>query len=153
MTPSGDFMDEALRVTAPLAARYGLTPVRVGDDVLLLIGRDFGIQLLADFDTTHVAYVDAGPGGGLRVVGLDAYLQDQRFTPEDRAQFGRPVGRTEHVIAALRVVASGLANRCDDILRGERAWLTRLRSRDSARWRGGSPDPAVAAALCQRWAR
>jgi hypothetical protein len=151
MTPTSEFIAEALQLTAPLTARYGLQPVPAADDVFLLVGRDFAVQLTADFDTTHVAYVDAGPAGRARVVGLDAYLQDHRFTPEDRARFGQPVGRVAHVLAALRVLVSGLLNRCDDILRGDRAWLTRLRGRDPSRWAGGPPDPTVDAVLGGIW--
>lgn len=141
------FLEEAMQALAPVAVRYGLDVVPVGDDAVLLAGPNFAIQILADFDVVHTAYVEVAPGGEPRMVGLDTYLQDQRFTPEDRAQFGQPVGRTGHVLAALRVVVSGLSRRCDDILRGDRQWLRRLRDRDPYRWRGGSPSPSIAAAI------
>lgn len=143
------FVEEAVRALEPIAVRYGLGVAPVGDDVVVLVGSDFAVQVMADFDVVHVAYIELPAGGAPRAVGLDAYLQDQRFTAEDRAQFGQPVGRTAYVLAALRVVVSGLSQRCDDILRGERAWLERLRRRDPARWRGGLPNAAVAAAVIE----
>lgn len=142
-----NFAQRASEVLAPVSREYRLRTLVVNDEELLLIGPDFALDFAADFDTVHVAYVERTRTGELVMVGIKPFLSEQRFTTEDRATFGQPVGRQGYLDASLRVITTGLARHADDILRGDRQWLLRLRSRDPVRWGGARIEPQLASLL------
>jgi hypothetical protein len=61
----------------------------------------------------------------------------QRFTLEDRENYGHPVTVKDRLLASLNVYASGLANRCRDVLSGDKSWLRR------GSWGEENTSPAI----------
>lgn len=61
----------------------------------------------------------------------------QRFTAEDRENYGHPVTVKDRLLGSLSVYASGLVNRCRDVLSGDKSWLER------GSWRKEDPSPMV----------
>jgi hypothetical protein len=115
---------------------YRLKVIRVDDEEALVVGSNYALRFAADRDSFDVAYIDRNGRCGLAVYTLRPLVM-QRFTPEDRANYDHPVTVKERLLASLNVYASGLANRCRDVLSGDKSWLRR----DS--WGEGSPSPAI----------
>ncbi len=119
-----------------LIREYDLKVVRIDESEALLVGVDYALQFSADQDSLDVMYLEKDRRGLLSIYTLRSLVM-QRFTQEDRAYYGNPVTIKEKLIASLNVYASGLANRCSDVLRGDKSWL----KRDS--WNAGEPDALV----------
>lgn len=141
------FVGDASELLAEPAHRFGLTLVPADASTLLLVGSDYAVLVGSDFDQVIVSFVDTAAPAHPRAYGVTTYVVTQRLTPADSALFGEPTTLSDRLRASLRVLASGLANRCADILSGDRAWLARLRSRDPVRWAGSPPSAVVLDAL------
>lgn len=119
-----------------LIEEYKLKVIRVDDEEVLVVGSNYALRFSADRDSLDVAYIDRNGRSGLAVYTLRP-LAMQRFMPEDRANYGNPVTVKDRLLASLSVYASGLSNRCRDVLGGDKSWL----KRDS--WSEGSPSVAI----------
>lgn len=128
-----DFTDEAADILREPARAFGLRVVPLTPTDLALVGDTYAILLSAGLDDVDVTYVEMMPSGQLAAYNVGTWI-GRRFLPQDRVLFGAPEGRAAYVRSALRVVASGLAHRCADILRGDRTWLRELQRRDPAAW-------------------
>lgn len=128
---------------ASLVDSYRLRVIAIDESEALLVGSGYALQFLADREGLDVAYIDRD-GGQLTAYTLRP-LAMQRFTPADRAHFGSPVSATDRLMGSLGVYASGLANRCHDVMSGDRNWL----KRDS--WESGAPSYAVRSVLESEW--
>lgn len=127
--------DLASMLAAKLSAlieEYGLKVVGVDAAEALVVGVNYALQFSADRDGLDVTYIERDRHGQLSAYTLRPLVM-QRFTQEDRMHYGSPGTIKERLMASLNVYASGLANRCRDVLSGEKSWL----KRDS--WSSGSP--------------
>jgi len=115
---------------------YRLKVIRVDDEEALVVGSSYALRFSADRDSLDVAYIERNSRSKLTAYTLRPLVM-QRFTPEDRANYGHPVTLKDRLLASLSVYASGLANSCRDILSGDKSWLRR----DS--WSEENPSPAI----------
>ena len=115
---------------------YRLNVIRVDDEDALVVGPNYALRFSADRDSLDVTYIDRDRRSQFAAYTLRPLVM-QRFTPEDRANYGRPMTVKDRLLASLSVYASGLANRCRDILGGDKSWL----KRDS--WAEGGLPPAI----------
>jgi hypothetical protein len=137
-----NFLQECTHAFADLISRHRLTVVGVDDSEILLLGKTFSLSIAFDREGLDVCYIDQTNLGYLSY-RLSTYLGAHRFTTDDRAQYGQPATVQDRILASLRVYASGLGQRCDDILRGDKAWLAALKKRDGALWAGLKPSERV----------
>lgn len=121
---------------AALVGMYELKLIRVDSAEALLVGNNYALRFTADLDALDVEYIERSSHGQLCAYTL-RHLVMQRFTPEDRAQYGHPASIKERLMASLSVYASGLANRCGDVLSGEKSWLRK------EAWASGEPGAAT----------
>jgi hypothetical protein len=129
--------DLASMLTSKLSAlikEYGLKVVRVDATEALLVGSSYALQFSADRDGLEVIYIERDCYGQLTAYTLRPLVM-QRFTQEDRMGYGSPITIKERLLASVSVYASGLENRCKDVLMGEKSWL----KRDS--WNSGNLSP------------
>jgi hypothetical protein len=124
----------------PVLAQYGLTVVAVNGIEALLVCPKYALHFMADREGVEVAYIERDKKGLLAEFGL-GHLFFDRFTDEDSARYGQPVGINEHIDASIRVKASGLINRCQDVLAGETGWIRRHA------WTPSRPSAAVEQAV------
>lgn len=135
--PSFDFPQAVREEFAAAIAQHGLYPLTRDDGFVYLAGHGFALGMADDFDEIRLSYAVQRPGGRWVVAPIRGALVDQ-LTAEDRVLGGRPQGRPEHVRAALRVFASGIANRRPELLAGDATWVDRLGRKESPRtglWR------------------
>ena len=52
------------------------------------------------------------------------HIQKQRYKQEDFALYGNPKDIDGRIKSDMTVASAGLLNRCQDILSGDRQWLT-----------------------------
>lgn len=138
-----DFLDEVEALLQEPAREFGLVLAALTRTDVALVGDTYAILLSAGLDDVDVTYVEISPDGRLDAYNIGTWI-GRRFLPADRVLFDAPVGRAEYVRAALRVVASGLVNRCADILGGDRTWLRTLRRRDPVAWAPHRPTSVEA---------
>jgi hypothetical protein len=137
MTAIRDDLASLLAVKlGPVIEEYRLKVIRVDDEEALVVGSNYALQFSADRDSLDVAYIERNSRSRLAAYTLRPLVM-QRFTPEDRANYGHPVTVKDRLLASLSVYASGLANRCRDVLSGDKSWLRR----DS--WSEESPSPVI----------
>lgn len=114
---------------APIINEYHLKVIGINACEALVIGPNYALLVGADRDGVEVEYIDRDQRHQLAVYGLRS-LTMERFTPEDRSNYGQPSTKEERLVASLNVYAAGLANRCRDVLSGDKSWLKR------DRWQG-----------------
>ena len=119
-----------------LIEQYNLEVKRIDHSEALLLGRSYALLFQADLDGLEVFYID-WESTGLTVCYTLRTLTVERFTADDVRKFGTPLTASEKITAELRVYASGLLNRCRDVLAGEKHWL------DKERWRSKRIRPAT----------
>lgn len=141
-----DFLLEVQQHFGALISRFGLQVMSVDDSETLLVGDGFALSIAYDRDGLDVSYIERSRSDWLSY-RLTNFLSAQRFTPDDRLLYGQPASGADRVTASMRVFASGLVNRCADILSGDKAWLATLKKRDAILWSGMPPPPKVAALL------
>lgn len=115
---------------------YRLRIIRVDDAEALVVGSNYALRFAADRDSLDVTYIERDRRSQLAAYTLRPLVM-QRFTPEDRAYYGHPATMKDRLLASLSVYSSGLANRCRDVLGGDKSWLRR----DS--WSEAKPTPAI----------
>lgn len=131
--------DLASLLTAKLRSvieEFRLKIIRVDDEEALVVGSNYALRFSADRDSLDVAYIERNNRSRLTAYTLRPLVM-QRFTPDDRANYGHPMTVKDRLLASLSVYASGLANRCRDVLSGDKSWL----KRDS--WCEENPSPAI----------
>lgn len=141
-----DFISEARQCFAGVVRKFGLKFIPVDDTEFLLAGSDFAVSIAYDRDGLDVNYIDKTRSGP-QSYRLTNFLSSQKFTSEDRLLYGQPITGVDRIMASMRVFASGLENRCPDILNGGKAWLANLKKRDPDLWSGMPTQPNVAAVL------
>lgn len=124
----------------PVIEEYRLRVVRVDDAEALVVGLNYALRFSADRDSLDVTYIERDHRSKLAAYTLRPLVM-RRFTPEDRANYGHPATVKDRLLASLSVYASGLANRCRDVLSGDKSWLRR----DS--WNEENPAPMIAQLL------
>lgn len=130
-----DFRAEAQKHFLGVASKHGLAIKPVDESEVLLLGEGFSIAIAYDRDGVEVNYIE-DTGRGLRSHRLTNFLGTQRFTADDRAHYGSPATGADRILASMRVFASGLEHRCEDILSGDKTWLIALKRKDPASWQG-----------------
>lgn len=108
----------------PLIEEYRLRVIRIDDAEALVVGSNYALRFAADRDSLDVTYIERDNRAQLAAYTLRPLVM-QRFTPEDRANYGHPATMKDRLLASLSVYASGLANRCRDVLSGDKSWLRR----------------------------
>lgn len=104
---------------------YGLRVVAVDEMEALLIGQRYALRFSADHDGLDVSYIEQNSTTDRLDVFTLRPLVMQRFTAADRDHYGKPTKLSDRLAASVRVYAAGLANRCADVLAGEKSWLNR----------------------------
>lgn len=127
-----------------LIKEFGLKVIRLDDVEALLVSQSYALNFAADRDGLDVMYIERDRHGQLAAYTLRPLVLE-RFTQEDRVRYGSPTMMKERLIASLNVYASGLGNRCRDVLSGDKSWL----KRDS--WSAGKPSAAAERALQNEW--
>jgi hypothetical protein len=130
-----DFNDLVARNFSLICDEFKLHFNTIDSNEVLLVARGFAIDIARDFDSVNMAYI-AQEGVDIRSFPISGTEIERRFTKEDRAVYGNPVGLEETLDATLRVYAAGLHNRCKDILLGQDVWLKKLRAKDRQAWSG-----------------
>jgi len=108
----------------PALERHGVHLLRVDATEAIFLGATFGLHLFTFRDDVDLFYIERGADSKLMEFALRPLVM-ARFTKEDNAVYGDPVTTREVLAAGLAVYASGLCARCEDLLRGEKAWLKR----------------------------
>lgn len=118
-------------------SRHNLRLILLDQSEGMLVGRGFAISISYDREGVDVGYVECSGNGTWTFHHITNMLARQRFMQQDRDLYGVPPDVVdERIKASLRVIASGLTNRCDDILGGDKSWLTSLRKKDAEKWKG-----------------
>lgn len=124
----------------PLNDGFRMKVVRVSETEALLVGSGYALRFSADRDGLELSYIERTGREQLASYTLRPLVM-QRFTPSDRAGYSDQALLEGRLVASVRVYASGLVNRCCDVLAGDKAWLRR----DG--WREADPSLAVERAL------
>lgn len=140
MSMAGDLASQLAVTLRPVLDQHHLVVVSVDAFEALLIGRQYALHFTADRDGLDASYIERNEHGQLDAFTLRPLVM-QRFTPVDRAHYGSPTTVDERIAASVRVYASGLGNRCQDVLGGEKSWLQRTA------WRASKPNALVERAL------
>jgi len=120
-------MDLATTLTEklqPALARFDVRLIRVDATEAIFLGSTFGLHLFMFRDDVDLFYIERGADSKLQEYALRPLVM-ARFTSEDNAVYGDPVTTREVLAAGLAVYAAGLCARCEDLLRGDKAWLKR----------------------------
>jgi hypothetical protein len=136
-------MDLATTLTEklqPALERFGVRLIRADATEAIFLGATFGLHLFTFRDDVDLFYIERGADSKLLEYALRPLVM-ARFTSEDNAVYGDPVTTREVLAAGLAVYAAGLCARCEDLLRGEKAWL----KRDA--WEGSPANEFAEAAL------
>lgn len=144
-----DFRTEAQKHFSGIAKKYGLSIKPVDESEVLLLGEGLALSIAYDRDGIEVNYIE-DTGKGLRAHRLTNFLGTQRFTTDDRAHYGSPGAGVDRIRASMRVFASGLESRCEDILSGDKAWLTALKRKDPDSWQGRPVPRPIEIAIGQQ---
>ncbi len=143
-----NFKAEVERSFHEAILRHQLRVLLVDQSEVLLAGKRFALSISYGRDGVDVGYVEVIGNGNFSFLLITNMLGVVRFLPEDRALFGSPGNAVdEQVRASLRVISSGVTNRCSDILEGERAWLDVLRKKDPAAYKGETLSAPLLAVL------
>lgn len=143
-----DFKTEVEQHFKEVISRYQMQAVPFDQSEVLLVGKDFALSVSYDREGVEIGYIEPASEGAFAYHRITNMLGIHRFLPDDRKLFGNPANTVEdQVRASLRVIASGLTNRCVDILSGDRAWLNDLRKKDSASWKGQPLNVKLSAVL------
>jgi hypothetical protein len=134
-----DFLVEVQQSFRAIISRFGFHVVAVNNRECLLVDDGFALSIYYDREGVDVNYIERVKNDW-KLYRISGLLVLQRFTQEDSAQYGPPAfGIVDRTRASLRVFASGLENRCADILSGDQAWLMRLKDHDARSCAGESP--------------
>lgn len=108
----------------PLVNRYDLKFVVINTDEFFLIGSGFALWIFVDLRDRRADtwYVSVDDYGNVLTYTL-MYINKERFTSEDRANYGKPIEFNDYIEGDMRVICSGLLNHCRDILAGDKMWL------------------------------
>ena len=132
-----------------VAEKFRLRVVLLDASGVLALCRDvYALWVSCDLEGSH-SHIECGDETRTRSYRLTNFLSTQRLETSDRRLYGNSVHAKDRRVGSLRVLASGLANRCADILSGDEAWLMALRKKDSALWSGDVP-PARVLRHCRR---
>lgn len=112
------------RKMGSVVAEYQLKIVPLDEMEALLVGKNYALHFSADRDGVEVSYLERDRRSGLTAYTLRPLVM-QRFTKEDQMKYGNPETVLERMSSGVSVYASGLANRCRDVLSGEKTWLKR----------------------------
>jgi len=120
-------MDLATTLTEklqPALERFDVRLIRADATEAIFLGTTFGLHLFTFRDDVDLFYIERGADSKLLEYALRPLVM-ARFTNDDNAVYGDPVTIREVLAAGLAVYAVGLCARCEDLLRGEKAWLRR----------------------------
>ena len=101
---------------------YQLDVVGLNAAEALIVGSDYALRFSGDREGLDVSYIERSEGESFVAYTLRPLVM-QRFTPQDRANYGSPHSPEQRLAASVSVYAAGLANRCADLLSGDRSWL------------------------------
>jgi hypothetical protein len=108
----------------PALERFEVRLLRADETEAIFLGSGFALHLFTFRDDVDLFYVERGGDSKLLEYALRPLVM-ARFTKEDNALYGDPVTTREVLASGLAVFAAGLTARCEDLLRGEKAWLKR----------------------------
>ena len=110
---------------ASLMKDYGLRFAAFDNDEFFLVGNRFAIYVFVDRRDrrSDAWYVLLNNEGDILTYTL-MYIQKDRYEQKDYALYGDPNSVDERIKSDMVVNASGLRNRCQDILSGDTNWLT-----------------------------
>ena len=143
-----NFKEEVERSFHDAILGHQLQVRTVDNSEVLLVGKRFALSISHGRDGVEIGYVEVVGDGKYSFLSITRFLGVLRFLPEDRALFGAPGGTVdEQIRASLRVISSGVTNRCSDILEGEKSWLDSLRKKDPAAYKGEALSVPLLAAM------
>jgi hypothetical protein len=108
----------------PALERFDVRLLRADATEAIFLGSTFALHLFAFRDDVDLFYVERGADSKLLEYALRPLVM-ARFTKEDNAVYGDPATTREVLASGLAVFAAGLTARCEDLLRGDKAWLKR----------------------------
>lgn len=78
---------------------YRLKTIRIDDAEALVIGENYALRFIADFDSIEVTYIERDRRSQLQVYSLRS-LFAQRLKDEDSAKYGNPLGIRDRLNAS-----------------------------------------------------
>ena len=110
-----------------LIYKYDLTLVPYDKEEAYLVGSNFGLRFVAEWEGVDLTYIAQNGKGGWSEY-YPRVLLENRFKPQDRLAYGQPQCRAAIRAASLRVHASAITREFDDVLRGDQKWLNKERA-------------------------
>lgn len=109
---------------APIIEKYKFQFAKFADEQFFLIGNGFALWVFADKREAYgdIGYVSVDKKGVIRAYSL-MDINENRFTPQDRECYGDPTTADGRIESDFKVDCTGLMNRCNDILSGDKQWL------------------------------
>ena len=110
---------------ATLVKEYKLKFVAFDNDEFFLVGNGFALYVFVDKRDRRADawYVLLNDEGDILTYTM-MYIQKDRYDQKDYLLYGNPKGVDERIESDMVVNAAGLMNRCQDILLGEKKWLS-----------------------------
>ena len=116
-------------VFANIIKSYSLCLVQMDDSEVFLVGKEFAFSICVSREGADIYYIMPKGKDGLVKYRLSNTLQD-KFTDEDRSNYGNPSTIDERITGELKIFASGLFNHWEEeLLTGDKTWFNKYQGR------------------------
>ncbi|WP_066891403.1 hypothetical protein [Clostridium nigeriense] len=118
-----NYQELTISIFKEIIDKYGFESVKINETSIALVGNKFAILIVISRDGSTLKYVMEDEQGEIVEYKFDSFISS-KFDSNDRIGIGNPVTINDIIIAELRISAKGLVNHWQNILNGDKLWIS-----------------------------
>lgn len=118
-----NYQELTISIFKEIIDKYGFESVKINENSIALVGNKFAILIVISRDGSTLKYVMEDEQGEIVEYKFDSFISS-KFDSNDRIGIGNPVTINDIIIAELRISAKGLVNHWQNILNGDKLWIS-----------------------------
>ena len=102
--------------------KYDMRYLNVDNNEFAIVGRDFALIFTIHLDDIFISYVMRNSHGELEIYDFDSFIVE-KFNAIDRENIKKTNIVEERVKNGLKIIARGLSNHWDGLMKGDKNWV------------------------------
>lgn len=117
------YQELAINIFKEIIEKYDFKSVKIDENSIGLVGNKFAIVIITSRDGAALKYVTEDESGEIVEYKFDSFISS-KFDSNDRVGIGNPLTINDIIIAELKISAKGLVNHWENILNGDKKWIS-----------------------------
>lgn len=122
-----NYQELTISIFKDIIEKYNFESVKINENSIALVGNKFAIVIVISREGTTLKYVMEDGQGEIVEYEFDSFISS-KFDSNDRVGIDNPVTINDIIVAELRISAKGLVNHWQNVLNGDKKWISEYES-------------------------